>query len=83
MDGQCRNRIIMEELTQEEIINNCITLGTCEVLDHEIIPNSLRTRVTKAKYTWESYAVIQEIEYVEPVTSNSVYAIKSERRELV
>ena len=73
----------MEEIAQEEIINNCITLGICEVMAHEVIPNSLRTRVNKAKYTWEGYTVIQEIEYVEPVTSNSVYAIRSERSDLV
>lgn len=73
----------MEELTQEQIIENCINLGTIEIIEQEIIPNSMRTRITKARFTWDSYSVAYDIEYLNPVNSNSVYAIKSERRELV
>ena len=73
----------MEELTQEQIIENCINLGTMEIIEQEIVLNAMRTRITKARFNWESYSALYQIEYLNPVNSNSVYAVKSERRELI
>lgn len=73
----------MEELTQEEIIQNCIQFGVCEIIEQEIIPNAMRTRITKAKFILENIQVVQEVEYVNTVDSISVYAIKSENRYIL
>ena len=73
----------MEELTQEQIIQNCMEFGVFEIIDQEVIPNEMRTRITKAQFSWQSYTLIYEVEYLNPVTSNSIYAVKNERRELV
>lgn len=73
----------MEELTQEQIIQNCIQFGVCEIIEQEIIPNAMRTRITKAKFILENIEVVQEVEYVNTVDSSSVYAIKSENRYIL
>ena len=65
----------MEELTHEQIIQNCIQFGECEIIEQEIIPNAMRTRITKAKFTFEGKTALYEIQYLNSVDSNSIYAI--------
>lgn len=73
----------MEELTQEQIIQNCMELGIFEIVQQEVIPNAMRTRITKGRYSWQSYQLIHEIEYLNPVTSNSIYSVKTENKYLI
>ena len=73
----------MEELTNDQIIQNCIQFGECEIIEQEIIPSAMRTRINKAIYTWGGYKLTHSIEYMNPVNSNSIYEIKNERRELL
>lgn len=73
----------MEELTQEQIIQNCIQFGQCEIIEQEIIPDAMRTRITKARFTFEGKTVVYEIQYLNPVDSNSIYSISSESKILL
>lgn len=73
----------MEELSVQEIIEKCMTLGVCTIIDQDIIPGANRTRITKAHYTWEGFTVENRISYVNPVSSNSIYAIQSDEKEVI
>lgn len=74
----------MEELTEQEIIENCIQNGTMEVLEFEAIPKGAeRTRVTKSRYTLGNNIVEVETVYAKSVTSNSIYAISTQIKTLL
>ncbi|WP_057935845.1 hypothetical protein [Algoriphagus resistens] len=74
---------MMEELTEQEIINNCLEYGEMTVLEFDVIPNANRTRITKSRYSWNGHIVENTIGYVNTVTSNSVYAILSDVKEVI
>lgn len=71
------------KLSDEEVIQKCFELGITEVLEYEAIPMSNCARIKKVQHTFEDKVLVREIEYVNGVDSNSVFAIKEERRELL
>lgn len=73
----------MEELSEQQIIDNCLSLGECIILTQETWPNSNKSRVTKSRHNWEHFTVEQRIEYVNSISSSSINAVKKIETEVI
>lgn len=61
----------------QELINEIIEKGTYTVLEFEWSKKHEKGRPLKAEYTWNGQTVVREIEFLNPVDSDSIFATKS------